>query len=109
VDKVLKRSDEQAARDMSDYRDDITKHAFYNRAQALTYFPAGASRTINMVDAILRFPDGNPSDQSLIVDGNALLKMLLDEIMDLLHQSNGQLPRYLSQTTSHCLYRRPIG
>lgn len=81
VDKVLKRSDEQSARDMSDYRDDISKHAFYNRAQALTYFPAGASRTINMVDAILRFPDGNPSDQSLITDGNALLKMLLDEIM----------------------------
>lgn len=80
VDKVLKRSDEQAARDMTDHLDNITQHSFYTKSQAITYFPAGSNRTINIVDAILRLPDGNPSDQSLIEQANKLLKQLFDEI-----------------------------
>lgn len=100
VDKVLKRSDEQVARDMNDFRDDLSKHAFLTRAQSLIYFPAGTNRHINIIDAILRYPDGNPADQNLIKEGNELFKMLLNEIVNYFVRTMGSYRATLAKQTA---------
>lgn len=81
VDKVLKRTQEQFDADRADYRASITKHAFHSRAKEIDYFGATEEDAINIVDLILRYPEGNPGDPDLVKTSNDLLKNLLDEIV----------------------------
>jgi len=81
VDKVLQRTREQFDLDAADYRDDIEKHAAYQRATQIHYYAAKGLPSINIVDLILRYPSGNPGNPDLIEKGNALLKVLYTEIV----------------------------
>lgn len=80
VDKILKRTQEQIDRDLSEKRDNIEEHAFYNSSQAIRYFAADQAEGINVVDLLLRYAEGNPGDPQLIQTGNDLLKKLYVEI-----------------------------
>ena len=80
VDKVLKRTAEQISLDRASYRDNIMEHTFYRKSQDIHYYAANQKDAINVVDLILRYSDGNPSDLTLVNKGNELLKLLLSLI-----------------------------
>jgi hypothetical protein len=79
VDKVLKRTTEQWARDAAEKRDVIAEHLFYKQAQNIHYFPV-PSKNINIFDLLLRYPDGNPGDPDLVSNSQNLMKMLFQEL-----------------------------
>ncbi len=82
VDKIMERVTEQFSLDASDYRDQIQEHTFYKKAQEVHYFEAKPHKTINIVDLLLRYPEGDPSNFDLITKSNDLLKLLLEELVN---------------------------
>ncbi|HRI26837.1 MAG TPA: tubulin-like doman-containing protein [Chitinophagales bacterium] len=80
VDKILQRAAEQQQRDSTDYLDVMDKHAFYKKAQNIYYAAASSETGINILDLILRYPDGSPGNVDLVNRGEELLKLLLQEI-----------------------------
>lgn len=82
VDKVLQRTAEQQQNDLNQHQDRMEQHLFFKKAQAIRYFAANNQEAINIVDIILRYPSGNPSDVSLVKKGEQLLRLLLQEIVD---------------------------
>ena len=80
VDKVLKRTAEQWARDAAEKRDKIDDHLFYKKAQDLHYFSV-PDKNINILDLLLRYPDGNPGDPNLVRESQTLIKMLFAELV----------------------------
>lgn len=97
VDKVLKRYSEQKAVDLREQRDKIEEHQFYNKSKNIYYFGAPTKDPINVIDLILRYPEGNPNDPNLIKEGEALLKMLLEEIIAYFQQTFGRHRAHLAK------------
>ncbi len=80
VDKTMVRTLEQKQRDSSEFLDNMEQHTFYKKSRNIFYSAASNEKAINIIDLILRYPDGRPGDANLISQGEKLLKMLLDEI-----------------------------
>jgi len=80
VDKTLSRSKEQMQSDRTEFLDKIEQHTFYKKSRNIYYAAASSEKAINILDLILRYPDGNPGDANLNFQGEKLLKILLDEI-----------------------------
>lgn len=81
VDKVMRRTTDQWGRDIADKRDNIEEHLFYNRAQQINYFAAPNNKPVNVLELILRYPEGNPGDSELPKQSADLMRMLFAEIV----------------------------
>ncbi len=81
VDKILERVKEQFAADASEFRDTITSHTFYKKALDIHYYEAKPSMKTNIIDLVLRYPEGDPSNFDLIKQSDSLLKLLCEEII----------------------------
>ncbi|MGB0840431.1 MAG: hypothetical protein ACPGXL_09835 [Chitinophagales bacterium] len=81
MDKVLERVNEQFTFDRTEYRDKVEEHTFYKRASNLHYYEAPEQKT-NILDMILRYPEGDPSNFDLIKESDSLLKLALQELVN---------------------------
>ncbi|OWY22266.1 hypothetical protein C7N43_02320 [Sphingobacteriales bacterium UPWRP_1] len=89
VDKTLQRTAEQQQRDSTELLDKMEQHTFYKKSQAIYYAAAGTEGAINIIDLVLRYPDGSPGNARLVETGETLLLLLLNEISGYFKQVYG--------------------
>lgn len=85
VDQALARIEQEAERDRNQHGDQVEKHHFHSGCLS----NRALGRPTNILDLVLRYPEGGPSDPAREEKRDELLAFLLDEIGAYYRQAYG--------------------